>query len=514
MSKVWRRSAAALLVSTGLMAGALVAPTIAAATAQHSGFGRFRGIITANTQPGRAFGAQLRSRHLNPQVGRAARRSANLSYWGGPVMHSDANYAIYWNPGGYSYSPNYATLVNNFFTNVAAASGASSNVYSVATQYSDSSGSVTYGASFSGSMVDTDPYPASGCNASPVCITDAQLQTEISHVISAQNLPTGMNRIYFVFFPANVNTCFDSGGAQCSTNVYCAYHSNIGSGSAGILYANMGYAGTSGCESGQSPSSDPAADSVINLVSHENIEALTDPLGNAWFDNSGNEIGDKCAWNFGSPLGGRYGAEYNQAIVSGDYWLQQEWSNASSGCVQRLSSSTSTPTAAFTFTPASPQTGQAVSFDGSSSTDTGATITSYAWTFGDGSSATGVSPSHTYTQSGNFAAQLTITDSAGHTSSVSKTITVAAGGAGSPAPAFTFSPTTPNLRQAVTFDGSGSTDHGTTITSYSWSFGDGSTASGVTARHAYRRTGSYTVTLTIGDSSGHSASVTHTVKVN
>jgi PKD repeat protein len=199
--------------------------------------------------------------------------------------------------------------------------------------------------------------------------------------------------------------------------------------------------------------------------------------------------------------------------VSGDYWLQQEWSNASSGCVQRLSSSTSTPTAAFTFTPASPQTGQAVSFDGSSSTDTGATITSYAWTFGDGSSAAGVSPSHSYTQSGNFAAQLTITDSAGHTSSVSKTITVAAGGAGSPAPAFTFSPTTPKLRQAVTFDGSGSTDHGTTITSYSWSFGDGSTASGVTARHAYRRTGSYTVTLTIGDSSGHSASVTHTVTV-
>ncbi len=78
----------------------------------------------------------------------------------------------------------------------------------------------------------------------------------------------------------------------------------------------------------------PPADSEINVTSHENIEAITDPLGNAWYDPSGNEIGDKCAWNFGSPLGGTPGAEYNEPISSGKYWLQQEWSNAVVGCVQ------------------------------------------------------------------------------------------------------------------------------------------------------------------------------------
>jgi hypothetical protein len=39
--------------------------------------------------------------------------------------------------------------------------------------------------------------------------------------------------------------------------------------------------------------------------------------------------------HFGSALGGSPGAEYNEAIASGHYYLQQEWSNANSGCVQR-----------------------------------------------------------------------------------------------------------------------------------------------------------------------------------
>ncbi len=513
MSIVGRRPAAVLLVSVGLLVGALIAPSLAAATTGQDGPGHFRGIVTARTAPGRALHAQLQARRVAGNSGRAG-SAQNLNYYGGPVMHSDSNFAIYWQPAGYSYTPNYESLVNSFFSNVAAASGTSGNVYSVATQYSDGSGPIAYNASFAGSTVDTDPYPASGCSAGSVCITDAQLQTEVKRVVAAQNLPTGMSRIYFVYFPSGVNTCFDSSGSQCSTNVYCAYHSNIGSGSTGILYANMSYGGTSGCESGEYPNSDAAADSVINISSHENIESITDPLGNAWYDSSGNEIGDKCAWNFGAPLGGAGGAEYNQSIASGKYWLQQEWSNSSSGCVQRLSSTRSTPTAAYTYTPSAPQTGQAVSFNGSSSTDTGATITGYAWSFGDGATATGVSPSHTYTASGNYTVKLTITDSTGNTSSVTHTVSVTGATSGAPVAKFTYSLTHSGQRQAVSFNGTGSTDTGASITSYSWTFGDGSAGSGASVRHAYRRQGSYSVTLTVRDSAGKSASVTHTVSIS
>ncbi|MBV9465690.1 MAG: PKD domain-containing protein, partial [Solirubrobacterales bacterium] len=54
---------------------------------------------------------------------------------------------------------------------------------------------------------------------------------------------------------------------------------------------------------------------------------------------------------------------------------------------------------------------------------TGATITRYSWSFGDGSTGTGVGPTHTYRNTASYTVKLTVTDSAGKTASVSKTIT-------------------------------------------------------------------------------------------
>ncbi|SHO57224.1 glycoside hydrolase family 6 protein [Vibrio quintilis] len=52
----------------------------------------------------------------------------------------------------------------------------------------------------------------------------------------------------------------------------------------------------------------------------------------------------------------------------------------------------------------------AVSFDASGSTDPEGDALTYSWTFGDGSTATGVSPSHTYTKEGTFTATVTVSD--------------------------------------------------------------------------------------------------------
>jgi hypothetical protein len=326
------------MASTRLLVFKLVAPVLCATSimvalpaAAGASPGHFKGVITASTQAGRAFRARLHP---------AARRggSNNLLYHGGPVMHSDSNYAIYWEPSStYSTTSTYKGLIDTYFQRVAAASGSTSNDYGVVRQYYDGTGYSAYNVAYSGAAVDTDPYPASGCKAGggEPCITDAQLENEVNSYLSSHGLPRGLANVYFVYFPGNVATCTDGTGSECSTNAYCAYHSSFGSGSTTTLYANMSDADWSGCESGEYPNGDVSADSTINITSHENIESITDPLGTAWYDATGNEIGDKCAWTFGSRLGGGSGAEYNEQISGGNYWLQREWSNASSGCVQR-----------------------------------------------------------------------------------------------------------------------------------------------------------------------------------
>lgn len=73
--------------------------------------------------------------------------------------------------------------------------------------------------------------------------------------------------------------------------------------------------------------------------------------------------------------------------------------------------------------------GLTVSFT-NSSTDTGATITSYAWNFGDTTTSTSASPSHTYTAAGTYTVTLTVTDSTGATNTKSASVTVASSGGG------------------------------------------------------------------------------------
>lgn len=68
------------------------------------------------------------------------------------------------------------------------------------------------------------------------------------------------------------------------------------------------------------------------------------------------------------------------------------------------------------------------------------------------------------------------------------------------------------VNRRVNFDGSGSSDDGT-IVSYSWDFGDGSTATGVRVSHIYSTPGNYTVTLTVTDNGGLTDTDTASVAV-
>ncbi len=82
------------------------------------------------------------------------------------------------------------------------------------------------------------------------------------------------------------------------------------------------------------------------------------------------------------------------------------------------------PTANVSATPVSGNAPLNVSFNGSASFDPDGTITSYAWNFGDGSSATGATTNHTYTAAATYTATLTVTDNNGATASKSVNIVV------------------------------------------------------------------------------------------
>ena len=67
-------------------------------------------------------------------------------------------------------------------------------------------------------------------------------------------------------------------------------------------------------------------------------------------------------------------------------------------------------------------TGNTCGFDGTGSVDYNGTIASYAWQFGDGTSGSGATPSHTYTHGDRYTATLTVTDNAGAIGVVSMSV--------------------------------------------------------------------------------------------
>lgn len=184
--------------------------------------------------------------------------------------------------------------------------------------------------------VDTNPYPASGCTDTVTpgnCITDAQIQAEIQRVMTLNGWTGGLNKLFLLYTSSGEGSCFDSSGSSCSYTQYCGYHSFI-NGSTPIVYANEPWGDPNYCQvpGTPSPNNDIPTDTAATVASHEISEAMTDPLLNAWYTAQGNEIGDLCAYNYGTNLWDNGNAN---EMWYGRFWeLQQEFDNLTNGCVQ------------------------------------------------------------------------------------------------------------------------------------------------------------------------------------
>src|SRR6202007_1130704 len=154
--------------------------------------------------------------------------------------------------------------------------------------------------------------------------------------------------------------------------------------------------------------------------------------------------------------------------------------------------------------------GQTITFNGTGSTSpSGDPLTTFAWNFGDSSTGMGASPTHAYATGGTFTVSLTVTDMTGGTNTATTTATIFALPGANPG-----GPYPGNVGQTITFNGAGSTaPSGQTITAYAWNFGDGSSGTGAMPTHAYASAGTFTVSLTVTDTSGgtNTASTTATI---
>ncbi len=400
-----------------------------------------------------------------------------LTYGGGPVVHNNATYAIYWDPQSV-YPVKWQRELNGLFDNVDSEDNSRDDVFAVAEQYGEPvEHKVSYDSGFRGAYTDVNPFPdLASCtlDEGAPCLTDGQIREQLETFIVANHLPTGLNPstgatpVYVVFTPEHVNVC--AGEEHCSnTNAVtplCSYHSfvgNPGDGLSTILYAVQPWTPIVACQDGKrlelaDPQKRTLAYVIDNEVVDEQIATLTDPLLNGWHDTIAtagdeDEVTDKCRNEFfpleGEPQIGEY---YNQLIAGESYYLNDAFNQA--GLYNRYVPvpCTNRVTLEPEFTAQTPvENDTAVTFN---ATETAATlgIAKYQWSFGDGTTAevacgvqiptnrykptecdgaSGIgnpnpvaSVVHEYTYGGDYEVKLTVTDDGGNTESVTHSILV------------------------------------------------------------------------------------------
>ncbi|HEV2450228.1 MAG TPA: PKD domain-containing protein [Thermoplasmata archaeon] len=131
----------------------------------------------------------------------------------------------------------------------------------------------------------------------------------------------------------------------------------------------------------------------------------------------------------------------------------------------------------------------------------------YRWAFGDGLGSAVAAPAHTFSRAGVYAVNLSVTDLLGHSTNASISVEVNTGIAvsaeASPSPATAGS----SMALLGSFTG------GTGPFTFSWTLGDANTSSAASLAHIYRKAGNYSVSFTVTDSLGQSATQGLTLEV-
>ena len=274
---------------TALVLAALGVVGLAATAAQAEGG-------PSNVKSAEAFGIIWEHGNGNANGrGTKPQKNPNLSYHGGPVQTGPTKvYPIYW---GSSWTPSSDKIggLDSFYQGVGGSAYANTN-----TEYKNGAGSfVSTSVTWNGDVIDTSAAPS---NAPPT----SQILQEV-----AKMYPTPDAGAYY---PVYIDQPRGNAG-------YCAWHS---SGTINGVEVQFGFFFNLDNDFGCDPGSPYYGHSqglaaLGNVSGHELSEMLTDPQLNAWYDSSGSENADKCAWTFSG----------NPVLIGSSQWrIQGNWSNA------------------------------------------------------------------------------------------------------------------------------------------------------------------------------------------
>jgi len=224
-------------------------------------------------------------------------------------MHGTEVFPIFWGSswGNTNFAGDKIEGIMAFYAGIGGSAYAGTNA-----EYTDGSAAKTTSSAVHSNLykLDLTQGPNSGNTTGPI----------LAEVCKQYPNPTSG-----AYYPVYVDTPRGSAG-------FCAWHS---AGSCNGIPIQFGFFfnldGDAACSPGGSTGSYTSGHTnsqglaaVANVSGHELSEMLTDPRLNAWYDSSGSENSDKCAWTFGSSL-----LTFKSSSGSTSTWkIQGNWSNA------------------------------------------------------------------------------------------------------------------------------------------------------------------------------------------
>ena len=233
-----------------------------------------------------------------PAAGPGAGSTSLLQYNGGDIMKSAVVKAIYWGSSWMNSS-----FVGDKITGLASFYGGEggSNYSTTCNEYTGTSGAVGDALTYNGYQIDTSAAVKNGSRTAPIL-------AEVCKIIGNGAVTNGYYPVYIDQPRGHAGFCaWHSWGSCNGVNIQFAFFFNLD--------------GDPGCDPQDSVTSHSQGLSALaNVSGHELSEARTDPRGAGWYDSSGAENADKCAWTFGKTA---------LQFTNGSTWkVQGNWSNA------------------------------------------------------------------------------------------------------------------------------------------------------------------------------------------